>query len=384
MSTDFAASPNRGGKVARRKASACLHTVYELLRAHNDRRADGRRRVSDATSRERSEFITRLVWQLHGDGYHIKSIHHLKPKHIRAIVRGWERRGFAAAVMQKYFSFLTTLCRWIGKSNIAGELSDHLEDPTRGKRRRHAVVDMSWSARCDIWTKIAEIMVDDLRVGLMLLLMWAFALRAREAWLFEPHRAVDYVQEILRINRGTKGGRKRALDLGEEWLDQPEKLALIERAKDFASAPTGTLIPSDMSFLAWQSHFYRVLRRHGISRATAFVAHGLRHQTANDRFEAMTGRASPVRGGEPPKTVEEKTKERAARLHIAAILGHSRTQVTASYYGTNRPKNADSTDTALTRKKAVFDQLAAGKIVPTSTPADPLKKPQGNVDGNGK
>lgn len=373
MNINVAPSPNPGKKGARRKVSACLHTLYQLLRTHNAWSADGGRRVSDATRRERAEFAIRTVRQLHEMGYLLKDVHHLKPKHIGAIVRSWESRGYSAAAMQKYLAFLGTICRWIGKPAIVGKLPDHLVDPSRGKRCRHAVKDMSWSARTDTWTKIAEIMADDIRVGLMLLLMWAFALRARESWLFEPNRAVDYVGGMLRIRRGTKGGRPRDLDLTADWLDDPDKLALIAHAKTFASASTGTLIPADMSFLAWQSHFYRVLRRHGVSRATDLVAHGLRHQTTNDLYEAMTGRASPVRGGEAPETSEEKAKERAARLAIAKILGHGRIQVTASYYGTKRPKNADSTDTALARKKEALKKVAGN--------ADTLKRQLGETSG---
>lgn len=359
MSIDVAPSPRPGKMGARRKVSACLHTLYPLLRMHNAMSADGGRRVSDATRRERAEFAIRTVRLLHELGYLVKDIHRLKPKHIGAIVRSWESRGFSAAAMQKYLAFLGTICRWIGKPAIVGKLTDHLVEPSRGKRCRYAVKDMSWSARTDTWTKIAEIMADDVRVGLMLVLMWAFALRAREAWLFEPHRAVDYVGGMLRIRRGTKGGRPRDLDLTADWLDDPDKLALLKHAKTYASASTGTLIPADMSFLAWQSHFYRVLRRHGVSRATDHVAHGLRHQTANDLYEAMTGRTSPVRGGEAPETSEEKAKERAARHEIAKILGHGRIQVTASYYGTRRPRNADSTDTALARKKDALQKAAS-------------------------
>lgn len=359
MSINVAPSPNPRKKGARRDVAACLHTLYPLLATHNAMSADGGRRVSDATRRERAEFAIRTVRLLHEMGYPLKDIHHLKPKHIGAIVRSWESRGFSAAAMQKYLAFLGTICRWIGKPAIVGKLPDHLVDPARGKRCRHAIKDMSWSARTDTWAKIAEIMADDVRVGLMLLLMWRFALRAREAWLFEPNRAADYVRGILRIRKGTKGGLPRELDLTAQWFDDPDKRALIDRTKEYASVPLGTLVPAHMTLNAWQSHFYRVLRRHGVSRATDLVAHGLRHQTANDLYEAMTGRASPVRGGEAPETSEEKAKERAARLEIAKILGHGRIQVTASYYGTRRPRNADSTDTALARKKDALTKAAS-------------------------
>ena len=160
MSINVAPSPNPRKKGARRDVAACLHTLYPLLATHNAMSADGGRRVSDATRRERAEFAIRTVRLLHEMGYPLKDIHHLKPKHIGAIVRSWESRGFSAAAMQKYLAFLGTICRWIGKPAIVGKLPDHLVDPARGKRCRHAIKDMSWSARTDTWAKIAEIMAN--------------------------------------------------------------------------------------------------------------------------------------------------------------------------------------------------------------------------------
>jgi hypothetical protein len=73
------------------------------------------------------------------------------------------------------------------------------------------------------------------------------------------------------------------------------------------------------------------------------TAHGLRHQHANDRYEELAGETSPVRGG-----TGNGEADRAARLAVAAELGHSRRAVTNCYLGQSAvmrskgPKPSDS------------------------------------------
>lgn len=71
-------------------------------------------------------------------------------------------------------------------------------------------------------------------------------------------------------------------------------------------------------------------RRAGLSKT-----HGLRHAYAQRRYEELTGRKAPVRGGTPTKALEGVLKEqdRQARLQIASELGHSRTAISNTYLG---------------------------------------------------
>lgn len=83
-----------------------------------------------------------------------------------------------------------------------------------------------------------------------------------------------------------------------------------------------------MSVQIGPRHYY-VVRRNGISRKDlGVVAHGLRHQVANDKFEEDAGVPSPVRGGDVPAKVMADASYRVARL-----LGHARERAAAFYIG---------------------------------------------------
>ena len=57
--------------------------------------------------------------------------------------------------------------------------------------------------------------------------------------------------------------------------------------------------------------------------------HGLRHEYAGDRYEALAGVAAPVRGG----TATDPATDTRARLAVAEELGHSRAQIASAYLG---------------------------------------------------
>jgi integrase len=81
---------------------------------------------------------------------------------------------------------------------------------------------------------------------------------------------------------------------------------------------------------AGKSHFYRVMARFGITnRDLGVTPHGLRHQYANDRYELFSGVSSAVRQGPPV----DPAVDTAARLEVAAELGHARKEITGAYLG---------------------------------------------------
>jgi hypothetical protein len=63
--------------------------------------------------------------------------------------------------------------------------------------------------------------------------------------------------------------------------------------------------------------------------------HGLRHQYAQPRYEAITGWKAPAAGGPCAKmlTREQRLQDVHARQIISYELGHERLQVTAVYLG---------------------------------------------------
>jgi len=63
--------------------------------------------------------------------------------------------------------------------------------------------------------------------------------------------------------------------------------------------------------------------------------HGLRHQYAQNRYEALTGWKAPAAGGQSSKalTPEQREQDEQARQIISRELGHEREQITAVYLG---------------------------------------------------
>ncbi|MCB1771247.1 MAG: integrase domain-containing protein, partial [Candidatus Competibacteraceae bacterium] len=252
-------------------------------------------------------------------------------------------------------------CGWIGKASMLRPGASYLDDPTRYQRTTAADHDHSWTAQgVDPDEKIAEIARDDPAVARVLRLQHAFGLRIQEASLLNPARDIVNATQ-LRVVAGTKGGRPRVVP-----IETDAQRAVLAEAQDYAQQTRRSMIPSKYDLKQWLAHCYHVLTRHGVTRKDGLVSHGLRHQYANDQYEAATGEPSPVRGGGP---VDPATQRQAQR-DVASRLGHARPGITAAYYGKLDPTGGPVTPalrTAPTEKNRhaelrVQQQLLAARL----------------------
>jgi integrase len=107
---------------------------------------------------------------------------------------------------------------------------------------------------------------------------------------------------------------------------------VLAEAKRYARARYDSTMPRTHTLAQWLNRYYDIVRRYGgVSRRGGYVSHGLRHGYANDRFEALTGQRTAVRGGAGVGL--SASEERHARQQVAEELGHSRRRVTTAYYG---------------------------------------------------
>lgn len=311
------------------KPGQALASLNAVLKPNLRRSASGRKGVSHATIADRSFFFSKMVRDLHAMGYKLTDVRHLKPKHVEALMKFWEQAGLSASTLQKRFSYLTLLCRWIGKAGMLRPAASYLDDPTTYRRVTAATHDHSWAARgIDPLEKIAEIAEDDPSVARVLRLQHAFGLRLQEASLLSPARdALD--PTILRVVAGTKGGRPRTVP-----IETDDQRAVLADAARWAAVTRRSMIPPEFDLKAWLAHVYQVLARHGVTRKDGLVTHGLRHQYANDRYEELTGEPSPVRGG----GLLTDAVDRQARQEVTARLGHARVGITRAYYGKAPPQ----------------------------------------------
>ena len=330
------------------RCAQAFASLNAVLKGRLRRSADGRKVVSHATIADRSLFFSRMVRELHALGYKLTDVRHVKPKHIEALMKSWEQAGLAASTLQKRFSYLTLLCRWIGKDSMLRPAASYLDDPTAYQRVYAATHDHSWTAQgVEPLEKIAGIAETDPAVARVLRLQHAFGLRIQEASLLNPAR--DTVGEAqLRIVAGTKGGRPRVVP-----FETDAQRAVLAEAHGYAGITRRSMIPPEYDLKQWLKHCYHVLGCHGVTRKAGLVSHGLRHGYANDRYEQITGQPAPVRGGIAP----DPDIDKAARLEVASRLGHARPAITTAYCGPERPAA-----TPMSRELRVQQQLLAERI----------------------
>jgi len=177
----------------------------------------------------------------------------------------------------------------------------------------------------------------DPHVGAAMRLVRTMGLRRKEAIMFRPHLCIVAFEatglplhkrtadRYARIKAGSKGGRERFVA-----LDTPERLAAITHAQTVVATHDGHMGHPAHSLLQALRRFNYVLEKFGVTqKALGVTAHGLRHEVLIERFEAMTGHAAPVRGGDrPPPEIEAP-----ARQAVAELAGHARKRASSAYLG---------------------------------------------------
>lgn len=306
-----------------------LERLQSIVDKHAHLASNGSRVLSHQTKELRIERLKLCFRELREMGYKLDDPRSLKPKHIEALVEKWEEDRQSASSIQNKVSVIRTFCSWIGKEGMVKATAEYASSPDRVKVQTSVTESKAWSDHgIDINAKIAEIEAYDRHVGMQVRLCLVFGLRRREAVMMKPHRA-DH-GDFLSVNDGTKGGRERVVA-----IDSVLKRETLDAAKDLVgpniNAHMGGKHCADLKQAL--KRFTNVLYRCGVNkRILEVTGHGLRHEYMNDRYEHLTGEKSPVRGGAKP----EKHVEERARAIVAEEAGHTRTSITAAYYGTHQ------------------------------------------------
>jgi site-specific recombinase XerD len=151
-----------------------------------------------------------------------------------------------------------------------------------------------------------------------------FGLRSKEASLIDARSALREAESrgVVTITEGTKGGREREIPLTSERQMETLRHAAEAQGRDSA------LIPASDNWKTWREGTLRDARE-VVQEHTGGGLHDLRAAYACERYEALTGHAAPVAGGE----IADRDADREARLTIAEELGHGRIDVVSEYIG---------------------------------------------------
>lgn len=297
--------------------------------------------ISQQTILKRTTVIFSFFRELRSAGFHIKDPKNLSQKHISFMVRKWESASLAASTMQTRLSVMRGFCEWMGKPGMVRPLEFYLANKENAKRNYIANEDKSWCAKLsDVDGLIAKVAAADEIVGVQLRLMLEFGIRKKEAICFRPKLA-DQGAYIV-VTEGTKGGRDRVLPVTTDAQRQ-----LLDYCKSRCAGTTAHLGRPGKTLLQEMHRFEYIMAKFGITRKVLGVtSHGLRHQYLNDRYEEISGKPSPVRGG----SEVNKELDEMARYRVSEEAGHSRINITSAYFGSNRrmkilrPATSDKSD----------------------------------------
>jgi len=223
----------------------------------------------------------------------------------------------APSTAQNYISAVNTVM------NLATKGSWKTVSPTKDcqiEKRTHAR-----SAPSPGQEKITSAMlsITDGRMHSVGLLMKELGLRSKEASLINAQKAFKEATErrAVTISEGTKGGRVRELQITRQ-----EQLQALQAAAS-VQGEHKSMIPPDQSWSKWRDGDLRGLRETLQGQGVARL-HDLRAAFANQRFEDLTGHASPLGGGHWDRKLDRQASEK-----LAEELGHGRIEVLASYIG---------------------------------------------------
>ena len=282
---------------------------YELkqLCKHN---RDG----SFATRADRERLLDLIANQLKDMGFRHMHATSFKAKHVDALVERWRGEGIACGTFKNRMSALRWVCEKTGKSQLIAPSND-----AYGIARRVYV-----SATSKAWT-LEESHLERIRcryTAMSLRLQEAFGLRREESIKIVP-AAADLGDRLFLQASWTKGGRSR-----EVPILTIEQRVILDQAKALAAG--GSLIPRTSSYIDQRNRFKAQCQRAGIRNV-----HGLRHQYAQNRYQALTGWACPAQGGPSVKSLssDQRAIDRSARHTISNELGHARISVVNVYCG---------------------------------------------------
>ncbi|MDV7390975.1 integrase domain-containing protein, partial [Arthrospira platensis SPKY1] len=140
----------------------------------------------------------------------------------------------------------------------------------------------------------------------------------------------------LVVLRGAKGGRPRTVDFDTDPAVAEWQRDVLERAKKIAQRhPKRRLALPGLTLQQSRRRYYLAMEHFGITQKELGVtSHGLRHQFAARRFEALAGLPTMASGQAPLGEYRSKAQEvEQAQLDVSQQLGHWRKDVTSSYLG---------------------------------------------------
>ena len=268
---------------------------------------------SHNTQADRMRSLTLAARQLRESGFRQMKASSLKGKHVQTLLDRWQGEGLSSGTIKNRLSHLRWWAEKIGKSGLLPADNTQL-----GVAERRYVTNVSKARKLGSGLDL----VTDAHVRMSLQLQAVFGLRREEAIKFQPSYA-DRGDHLALKGSWTKGGRERTVP-----ITTSEQREVLQAAHHLAGA--GSLIPAHKTYIQQRHVYDGQCKTAGLSHM-----HGLRHQYAQSRYEALTGWKAPAAGGPQRQalTLAQRLIDTAARERISKELGHNRIGIVSVYCG---------------------------------------------------
>lgn len=287
-------------------------------------------RTIDAAKDVLGEMCLRL-WRL---GFRVQNISAINGKHIEAVVRDHWACGASPKYMSSIMTQLNKLDDWLGKPGIVKSIEAYLPEVDANEFGNCMVADKSksWSENgIDLGLKIAEADRKDARFGLMLRMCLALGLRRCEVLQVIPWKDDRVV--FFDIRPGiAKGGRARTIPyLSAAQKEVVDYVKSQLKRTEFLGWTDPVLRGDGRLLLRNEKRYSQYMTDIGITKSESGVTgHGLRAEYSED-MSMLMGLIPATRGG--TKGQMSQDDEDTIRLQVSENMGHSRKNVTNSYFG---------------------------------------------------
>lgn len=283
-----------------------------------------------------------MATTLWGLGFQLATPEGISEKHVRAIICHKWAFGISVGALSVLMTQLGKLATWIKKPGMVKAQYMYLPEVEASVFKRKKVATHSKSVTgngYDLETIINQADSLDLRFGIMVRMAIAFGLRRCELLQIKPH--LDDKGLYFDVRKGiAKNGRHRAI---------PIELEVQRHTLDYAKS----ILPK-MEHLGWtdkpkadggllernEGRYNDYMQQLGLTKKQAGITgHGLRAQYSED-MAISKGFVPGTMGGTSGQLDKEILD--LARLQVSENMGHSRISITGAYYGTLKPKIANS------------------------------------------
>ncbi len=269
---------------------------------------------SFGTRSGREKVLVQAAVTLRDLGYTRMRPDSIKPKHVDALVKHWQKNELTPGTIKNRLAHLRWWAESVNKASVVARDNQHY-----GVENRVYVSGQDKSRSLDE-KKLNS--VTDPYVRMSLELQKNFGLRREESIKFIPNYA-DKGDRIVLKSSWTKGGKPREIPVRNE-----AQRLVLDRAKRLVGG--GALIPQTKNYIQQLRVYERTTFAAGLDKN-----HGLRHAYAQERYRELTGRDAPAKGGPARNTLSpaEREADNVARMTISRELGHERTSIVAIYIG---------------------------------------------------